>query len=292
MKPFGAFLMRSRRNAGILAFVFALLPVLNWLSVIITLLVTLRKGAKEGSIILACALIPMCILAFTTGRVIVIYNMLIPILVAWGLALVLRNTHNWTTVLLVGVGVSIVGIIVMHGYIADINAWWQQKMLAYLQQFSSGMNVNIAQQKQTIVHLSKIATGLQATVLLLVDLLWLLLARFWQAALYNPGALRNELQAIRMPRWASALLLFALVMVALTKQSLLVDLLPLLLLTFMLAGLSLFHFIVAIRKIHWGWLLVFYIALLFVLPYIGAALIMLGLADSALNLRQRYRVKA
>ena len=292
MKPFGAFLMRSRRNAGILAFAFALLPILSWLSIIITLLVTLRKGAKEGAWILSCTLLPLCVLAFTVGHVAVIYNMLIPILVVWGLALVLRSTHNWASVSLVGVAVSVIGIIVLHGYIADIDAWWQHRMLSYLQQLSAGINVDTIQQKQTILHLSRIATGLQAAVLLLVNFLWLLLARFWQAVLYNPGALRVELQAIRMPRWVSAVLLLVLIMVVLIKQPLLIDLLPVLFLPFVLAGLSLFHFIIAVRKIHWLWLFVFYIALLFALPYMGMALVLLALVDSGLNLRQRYRARS
>ena len=292
MKPFGAFLMRSRRNAGILAFAFALLPILNWLSIIITLLVTLRKGAQEGVWILSCTLLPLCVLAFTVGRLAVIYNMLIPILVVWGLALVLRSTHNWASVLLIGAGVGVIAIVVLHSYIANIDAWWQHKMLSYLQQLSVGINVDTMQQKQTILHLSKIATGLQIAVLLLMNLLWLLLARCWQAILYNPGALRGELQAIRIPRWVSVVLLLVLVMVLLIKQPLLIDLLPVLLLPFMLAGLSLFHFIIAVRKMHWLWLFVFYIALLFAFPYIGMALVLLALVDSGLNLRQRYRARS
>ena len=289
MKPFGAFLMRSRRNAGILAFAFALLPFLNWLSVVIMLLVTLRKGAKEGAWILACTLLPICVLALVSYDASIFYNMVIPIVVVWILAIVLHQTHNWVLTILVGVAVGVVAIIVMHSYISGINAWWQERMLAYLQQLGTQMNVSTGQQKQMILHLSKVATGLQTAALLLVDLLWLLLARYWQAVLYNPAALRSELQIIRMPRWASGILAAVVVMAVITKLPLIVDVLPMVLLPFALAGLSLIHFIMAVRKVHWIWLVLFYVVLVFALPYISMGLVVLALVDSLLNLRQRYR---
>jgi len=289
MKPFGAFLMRGRRNAALLALLFALLPFLNWLSVIIMALVTLRKGAKEGALILLCVLMPACILALIARDFAILYNVLLTAIIVWLLAIVLHKSHDWSVVLLVGVALGIVGIIAVHSYIDDINAWWQQRMLAYLQQVSTDMHVNTVQQKQVVMHLSKIATGIQATLLLAVNLLWLLVARYWQAILYNPGALRAELHRIRMPRWASIVLVLLGLAGLLTQFMVIVDLLPIALLAFMLAGLSLVHFIIAARKAHWLWLLVFYIILVFALPYIGMALVILALADSLLNLRQRYQ---
>ena len=289
MKPFGTFLMCSRRNAGILAFAFALLPFLNWLSVVITLLVTLRKGAKEGAWILVCTLLPICVLALVSHDVSIFYNMVIPIVVAWILAILLHKTHNWALTILIGVAIGVFVIVVMHSYISGINAWWQERMLAYLQQLGTQMNVNTEQQRQMILHLSKVATGLQMAALLLVDLLWLLLARYWQAVLYNPGALRSELQIIRMPRWASGILAVVLVIAVLTKLQLIVDVLPMVLLPFALAGLSLVHFIMTVRKAHWIWLVLFYVVLVFALPYISMGLVVLALVDSLMNLRRRYR---
>ena len=289
MNVFGAFLMRSRRNAGILAFVFALLPFLNWLSVVIMALVTLRKGAKEGLLILICVLLPIGVLAVISGNFVIVYNLLVMAIIVWLLATVLHYTHHWSVVLLVGIGLGIVGIVAIHGYIDNINLWWQQRMLVYLQQVGADTHVNTVQQKQMILHLSKIATGIQAAILLAINLLWLLLARYWQAVLYNPGALHSELHAIRMPRWSSMILILIGLVAVLTQLPLVIDLLPLLLLAFVLAGLSLIHFIVALRQLHWGWLVFFYLVLIFALPYVGMALIVLALADSLLNLRQRYQ---
>src|SRR3990167_4437630 len=133
MRPFGQFIMRSRRNAGLLALVFAILPLLNWLSIIIVALVTLRRGAKEGAYILVCALLPAIVWVIISKNQTILLNMVIGAIVVWILAATLHRTSHWSWVILIAVLLGIVAIVALHTYIDDINSWWQQKMLTYLQ---------------------------------------------------------------------------------------------------------------------------------------------------------------
>ena len=292
MKAFGAFLMRSRQNAMLSAFAFAFLPILHWLSAIIIALVTLRRGAKEGALILLSVLAPLALLALFWKNSMAAYNATLAVTSVWLLAIILHDTHNWSVVLLVGAGLAILGIIVVHGYITDINAWWQHRMLNYLQQMGADIPINMLRQKQTITYLSKIATGMQAAVLLWLNLIWLLLARYWQAILYNPGAFRAELHNISMPRWASLFSLVLLAMTLLLPVPLLIDLLPAAFLPFTFAAASLIHFILAARQANGLWLVIFYVLLIFALPYVCVVLIILAWADSLINLRRYYQASS
>ena len=288
MKPFGEFILRSQRNAALLALAFAALPIFNWLAVIIMALVTLRKGVQAGGIILLCVILPAVVWMLIDQSQLAVFNVALGAVVVWLLAAVLYKTYSWTWVLVAAALIAMVAIAILHGYIDNINAWWQQKMLSYLQAVNTDMQVDVTQQKAAILQLAKIATGIQAGAILLINAVWLVMARYWQAVLFNPGKLRSELHGIRMPQWTSLLLVVIVGLAALTKWPVIIDMLPALMVVFALAGLSLAHFIVAARQLHWILLLVFYAALIFALPYMGVALVMIALSDSLFNIRSRY----
>ena len=299
MKTLGALLIRSRRNAALLAFILVFIPILHWFSVIIMALITLRRGAKEGTLILVSMLAAIALSTLISGTLIsgtlisgnsvIIYNTVLAVMLVWLLGIILHHTHSWSLVLLVAASLAIFAITAIHWYIPDVDQWWQHSMLNYLQQLGADMSINLLQQKQTVIYLSRIATGIQTDILLLFNLTFLLLARYWQGTLYNPGALQAELHAIRMPRWVSLCLLILLLATLLFRIPLLIDLLPVLFLPFICAGLSLVHFAMLARKINWLWLLFFYILLIFALPYVCMMLVILALIDSLIDLRQRFK---
>lgn len=287
MIPFGQFVMRSRRNAGLLALVFAVLPLLNWLSIIIVALVTLRRGAKEGVLVLGCTLLPSVVWYYFSPNQTILLNIIAGSIVVWLMACVLRASFSWSLTLLIGVMIGIIIIFALHSYVNDMNAWWQAKMLAYIQTAGSEMQMDTSLQQQVIVHLAKIATGLQASVIFAMDLLWLVMARYWQALLYNPGQLRSELHSIRMPAWASVVAIIVAALAWVTKAPMLIDILPLIAVAFALAGISFVHHMVAALKASWLWLVAMYIALVFAQPYITLVLVFMAFGDSVLNYRAR-----
>ena len=291
MKPFGEFIMRSQRNAGLLAFIFALLPFLNWLSVIIMALVTLRRGAKQGVLILICVLVPSVVWLVISKNDMVLLNIVVGATVVWILASVLHKTHRWSYVLLTGAFIGAIVVIALHSSIDDMNAWWAQKMTSTMQAAGKEMQIDTTAQQAMIAQLAKFATGLQAAAIFLVDIVWLAVARYWQSLLYNPGQLRPELHNIRLPRWSIVVLIVVGLLAFVTNLPMLIDMMPMLFVAYALAGLSIVHYVAAMRKASWFWLVLLYTSLVFALPYIVAALVVVAICDSWFNLRRLYTTK-
>ncbi len=287
MKPFGLFIMRNRLNAVLLALAFAAVPLFNWLAMIIMALVTLRKGPKEGALIAVVAFVPAIVYGILSNLATLPYVFL-TLGSLWLLAVALRSTQTWSAVLLVGALIALVIIVGMHWYLGDVAAWWQQKMLSYLQQAGKEIALNTDDQTSLIKRMSVFGLGLQIAVLLLVGLMWLMLARFWQAVLYNPGALRPELCNVRLPVWSAVAVVILSAAALLTQAGVLLDFMPVLALCFALAGLSVTHFVLTRQKRSWIWFVLMYVALFFLLPYMLVALIVIALSDSFFNVRRRY----
>ena len=116
----------------------------------------------------------------------------------------------------------------------------------------------------------------------------LFLARWCQAALYNPGGFRKEFHQIRLSQTAGAILLLALI-ISYGIDDLLGRWLPVLTLPLVIAALSLVHFLMAAKQLSNRWLVAFYLTLLLFGQIFYPLLIFLGLLDSALNLRTRLQ---
>lgn len=208
--------------------------------------------------------------------------------VVWILASVLHKTHSWSYVLLAGAFIGAVVIVALHGSINDMNAWWAHKMSSYMQSAGKEMEIDTSAQQAMIAQLAKFATGLQAAAIFLVDIVWLAVARYWQALLYNQGQLRPELYKIQLPKWSTVVLVIVGLIAYATKMPMLIDMLPMLFVAYTLAGISLVHFVVSARKVSWLWLVLLYAGLVFALPYMVAALVIVAICDSWFNLRRLY----
>src|SRR5690606_20902856 len=91
------------------------------------------------------------------------------------------------------------------------------------------------------------------------SVLCLLLARYWQAALYNPGGFGVEFRALRYPAGVTTLLVAVAVgLIVFGLQLRTWSMICVIPLTF--AGLALIHARVAVRGGGSTWLVIFYIA--------------------------------
>jgi uncharacterized protein YybS (DUF2232 family) len=137
---------------------------------------------------------------------------------------------------------------------------------------------------------SRYATGAIAAGSVLTVLISLLLARWWQANLYNPGGFRAEFQQLRLP--TSAAYVFLVLLVAVTASSggvheFAVNLLMPALMVYMLAGFSVIHAICTHTRAGRFWLAGIYVGLMFIAPLI-LVIALVGLSDSWFNWRQRF----
>ena len=130
---------------------------------------------------------------------------------------------------------------------------------------------------------------MQVAVLLLGNLFSLLVARWAQALLYHPDGLRQELYNIRLGVVAVAVL-GLIVLGSMGGVAAAIDSLPVILLIFVVAGLSLVHaFFAAINQKLW--LVVFYGLLVVLFPYMIGLLVILALLDLVVEFTPSFSFK-
>lgn len=283
MVGLAGFVMRGRFQALLVTVAGAGSLMFCWISAAVLALVTLRKGAGQGSWLLAWALLP-------AGALLYVYGDSGPLSLLVGtfvLALVLRSTVNLPLALLACVPVGGLTGLAMVAF----GGQYLEQMVAFLGEFLANLEQQLAQGQdgRTLVlarpGAAQIA-GMLGAGTAMSSMLCLLLGRYWQAELYNPGGFGEEFRRLWYPPAVS--LGLALGAIALAGMGLeyrswaLICLLPL---TF--AGLALVHARVASRGQGRWWLIGFYLAWI-VLDPVKLVLIGAAIADSWLNFRQRW----
>ena len=280
-----SYIMRGRQQAVIVGLLFTVVPLLGWVSNVVISLVTLRKGAKEGAIVLLWVILPVVVVAGLGNPWIALYDIVGGSLFGFLLALVLRQTQSWRKVLEVGMWVGLLAVLLVHLLIPNVSVLWAKQLGHYAELLKDQLNFAVnTVQLQSFVNF---ATGFQVVFLWLGVLINLVLARGLQSMLYNSGQLRPELEAIRLSRW-DALVFLLIAMASLQKFGLAQDALPIVLLAFILAGLSVLHAVMRLRNGFFkGWLFVVYGLLIVFFPYMAGLLIVIALVDVCLDFRQR-----
>ncbi|HEY0635028.1 MAG TPA: DUF2232 domain-containing protein, partial [Gammaproteobacteria bacterium] len=172
--------------------------------------------------------------------------------------------------------------------------WWNdalQKMLSPA--LEGAATERIDEISVAVAQVARLMTGLMGGLMGLTLLGCLFIARWWQAMLYNPGGFQGEFHQLRLGRG------FALVAVA-TGALLLVsssetmpiatDLLVVMVMLFMIQGLSVSHYLVARAGANSGWLVALYV-LAILLPQAALTLAVAGIADNWLDFRTIFGVK-
>jgi hypothetical protein len=134
-------------------------------------------------------------------------------------------------------------------------------------------------------------TGMLVAALVLGLTLSLFLARWWQAALYNPGGFRREFHGLRLGRNFALVTLGTLALSMMASGWLAevgANALIVLVAAYLLHGLGLLHGIVAAKGIHVGWLITVY-ALTLILPQSTLLLAVAAFADSWVDIRARIK---
>lgn len=289
MRALAEYVLRGRWQAVLVALLFTLIPLFGWVGVVIMALVTLRKGGKEGFIVLVWIILPVII-----GSIVIkdyryaLFDALLGSTVVWLMAIILRNTNSWLLVMQSLVALALSAIIIVHIINPNIYLWWQVHLGQIYDQINMMINNLIPpeQNKLWAQSSAKIATGLQADFIIFTNLFNLALARWVQALLYNPGGLKKELHFFRLDK--STVIIVAILCLVLIKVPAIQDSIPVLLLPFICAGFSLIHYLCELTRWDWFWLLGFYILFFVLLVYAIIFLIVMATADVWLNFRRRF----
>lgn len=292
MRGLFEYVMRGRKQAILMIVLFNLIPFLGWLSDVIVALVTLRKGAKEGFLVLMWAVLPSVIFAVIGYPQFWLYNIIGGSLMVYLCAITLRNTNSWATVLCYAMLLGIVGVITVHIYNPDIAAVWIKQLSNHVQWLKGQWSTTLDfKWMETAVPLfAKFGTGLQIVFILVSDLVSLLVARWGQSLLYNPNALQPELLNIRLGYIAISTLVL-LVLGSISGIAVAIDSMPIVLMTFSIAGLSLLHGAIALMKASKAWLFGFYGLWVLLFPYLTVLLMLAALMDCKWDFRHRLQLR-
>lgn len=287
---FASVVLRSRLHAIFSALIFSLMPLGSWISAVIMALVTLRKGAREGFILLLWCALPSVVVGYFHGFWLSLESIALYFGVVWLCAVWLRTARSWDGVMTIVTCCGLLMVGAFYVLIGDVHHYWLRYLMPIYEHFSDYSHLNLShQQIETIAfETAEFITGLQVALILIGDLAYLLCARSLQASLFNPRGLGKELRNIRMS--APAMLFYLCVMmIAWLKTDMAYDLLPVLLLPFIATGISLLHYTVAERRASVAWLSGFYALLMIGFPYVAMALVLVSIADVWFDFRKRLR---
>lgn len=283
MRALADFVMRGRLQATFSVVIAAALPMLFWVSAAAGSLVLLRRGINDALGIVVWALLPTLLWwYFGEPR---------PLLVLFGtlvLAVVLRASVSWTRVLLASVLLGVLYGVIIDAVFGETVRRNAAELLELMPQMLGEAYQQMSADEQARVGnlLTPVLTGLMAALLQLLSLLSLLLGRYWQALLYNPGGFAREFRAVRLPApIAVALLVGIFLLPGLGIE--LAMLTPLCSVPLAFAGVALLHGLVAQQRLGRFWLVGLYVSLLLFMQLVYPLLVVLAVVDSLFDFRGR-----
>ncbi|NBA95170.1 hypothetical protein [Pseudomonas sp. R5(2019)] len=287
MRALADFIMRGRMQATLVVVGCAALPLLFWLSAAAGALVFLRRGMRDASGVLVWALLPALVWWFFGEP-----RTLMVLLGTLGLAAVLRASESWVRVLLVSIALGLVYAVVLGAVFREPIEAMAQALEKLLPQMLDGIyqQLSVEERARLGALIAPVLTGLIAALLQAVSLLALMLGRYWQAVLYNPGGFGREFRAVRIPR-GPALLLLVCMLVGPNFGPQLAMLTPLCSIPLVFAGLALMHGLVAQGRLGKFWLVGLYVTLLLFMQLIYPLLVVLAIVDSLIDFRGRMAPK-
>lgn len=292
MRALAGYILRGRMQAigvtSLFGFLALLIPPAAYLlSGVPVALVTLRAGPVGGVQVMLGALLVLVLgLLLAGGSPAFAVGMLIGVWLPVTLcAAGLRSSQSQSVMLLIAAGVAAGYIAVLHIVLGDVTEWWRSQLTPTLEQALADRPDVTAE--QLLEGVMPFINGMVAAGLLFSLAVTVMLGRWLQALLFNPGGFGVEFRSLMLPRWLVVITVAALAGAILLEGSLagwLRDLVFITMTLFLFQGLALCHLQVKVRgwAVHWLWLLY---ALLVLLPQFVLFVASMGLADAWLRKR-------
>lgn len=262
--------------------------LLIWSSAAVLALVLLRKGLQPALISVLAAVLLIGVLSLVasgslTQLLLITVQFWLPaLLVSW----VLRKTVSLEIAVFAAAAIGICSVLYMYIAFGDPEALWQDLLAKQFDVAGTaqieGMTPEIMQ--QITARMARLATPATAIMMMVTAISSVLLARAWQAGLFNPGGFQQEFHRLRFGKQAAIAVLVLSGLSMLLKIPMLSNVTVVLMTVFVFQGLAVVHSLVKTRKMATGWLIGCYMML--ILPHTLALLGALGLADNWLNLRK------
>ncbi|MGZ8217943.1 hypothetical protein [Methylomagnum sp.] len=295
MRALAAFVMKGRAQAvpalvglTVLSWSFSLISLLSTAAVALP---TLRKGALEGAVLMVLAAVPVAFAGWlllgspwqAAGYTLMLW---VPV---WLAAVILRESGQLPVALGSAAGLGMLMVLGVYVISDDPAGLWVEELRKFLRPLLEQPRsaTEAEAMSRSLAAFAHYLTGMVAAGSVLILTLGLLIARWWQATLFNPGGFRAEFLALRLPSPAAYLWL-ALLAVAWTTGGGMAEIaanlaIPLFV-PYLLAGFAVLHALFAGG--NGFWLVGIYMAVLFVSPLI-MVIALIGFSDTWINWRKR-----
>ena len=276
MRALAEFIMRGRIQAALVAFFGNLLPLISPASVS---LVTLSKGLSEGALLTLWALLPLLIAFFVSDiNAMVTLSSIVGVIGVMAASELLRVSASWARTLVFVVVFSGVAALVLNFLFAEQTKEFELVVADLFREIQQ-------QQENAFIPERNFLLGVIGYVIALTSVICLVLGRWWQAILCNPGGFKSEFHQLRLGVGPAAILVAGVVACNVASQEF-SSWVGLLGIPLLLGGLALVHYTVAFYQLGGHWLVIFYVVLFTVSP-LSLVLIGLGFLDSIMNIRSR-----
>ncbi len=282
MRALAEYIMRGRVQAALIAVL--LVPVLPQAALA---LVTLRRGIIDGLWVAMWAFTPMLVAIWSDKEFLpmamVSLGTLLTVLVT---ATLLRLQMTWaTTLIALVVIITVLGVIFLFMFDAQISALVQeaielQKTNLERQGIAYDESLMVLPANQYLLGLPSFGVAINVVIALVIG-------RWWQALLYNPGGFRQEFYQLRMQP-AFAVVLGVVTVICVSTDYRYWSWLPAL--PLVMVSVSLAHQFAATQRMGGAWLVIYYLALFSMPFYLAMAAV--GIVDSWTNMRSRLIPKS
>jgi hypothetical protein len=278
--------MQAMIVAATLALVSLIMPPVSIVSSASVALVTLRRGAIEGLIVLACSTAVAAVLGFFllgNYQFVLLYGMVLWVPV-WLISIILREGRYLSLAVEIAVLLGVMGVVGFYLYDADMAVMWKNILSQMVPP-----NAPVEDIQHTLDLLSHYMTGIVAAAAVFGLLFGLFLGRWWQALLYNPGGFRQEFLSLKThPRLAIGSIV--VVVIASLSSGVISEvswnIAILLFVLYTYTGAAVLHAVFAAMKMGRFIVPMFYVTL-FLIPHAMLPVALVGLSDTWMNLRNK-----
>jgi len=284
------YIMRGRMQAMIVASSLAILslimPPVSIVSSASVALVTLRRGAVEGLVVLGCSTAIAGILGFFllgNYQFVLLYGMVLWVPV-WLISIVLREGRYLSLAVEIAVLLGIFGVIGFYLFNAEPAAMWKTMLSQMMPP-----NAPVEDVQRTFDMLAHYMTGIVAAASVFGLLFGLFLGRWWQALLYNPGGFRQEFLSLRTPPRLAIGSILVVIIASLSSgviSEISWNIAILLFVLYTFIGTSVLHTVFAAMKMGRYIVPMFYVTM-FLIPHAMLPVAIVGLSDAWMNLRNK-----
>ena len=262
-----------------------------YMSSIMIALTVMRRGGVYGlQVIAGCVVFIVLALSFInqipyTDVLMIALRTWLPV---WACAMVLRKTQSQAAMTLTAGIFGTIFIILMYVLIDDVPVWWQHWFNTFLDAVLKGdltadATARIEQLKSDVGRIAPMINPLIISFLVIRLVTVILIGRWWQSRLFNPGGFRKEFYSLQLPRPLIYLAMIGIIILLLGDETQLYpvrDLLWLVIIMYLFQGISSVHRLIRKRNYSTAWLVAMYSFLVILFPHMIVFIACIGMADS------------